>query len=191
MFYKQKSALLFFVIIANLFTGQAQNFKANDPIAVNQKIKKGVLPNGMTYYIYPTAVNKNTASYYIIQNVGSILENDQQKGLAHFLEHMAFNGTKNFEGKGILNTLQKQGAVFGKNINAYTSTDETVYNLDNIPSKDWSSRYLFIGFTRLVWVFILNQSGNRCRTRCNYRGMAYETKCIAAYLQSACALLLQ
>lgn len=136
MFYKQKSALLFFVIIANLFTVQAQNFKANDPIAVNQKIKKGVLPNGMTYYIYPTAVNKNTASYYIIQNVGSILENDQQKGLAHFLEHMAFNGTKNFEGKGILNTLQKQGAVFGKNINAYTSTDETVYNLDNIPSKD-------------------------------------------------------
>lgn len=136
MFYKQKSALLFFVIIANLFTIQAQNFKDSDPIAVNQKIKKGVLPNGMTYYIYPTTVNKNTASYYIIQNVGSILENDQQKGLAHFLEHMAFNGTKNFEGKGILNTLQKQGAVFGKNINAYTSTDETVYNLDNIPSKD-------------------------------------------------------
>ncbi|MFH6999620.1 M16 family metallopeptidase [Flavobacterium sp. FlaQc-57] len=136
MFYKQKSALLFFVIIANLFTVQAQNFKGNDPIAINQKIKKGVLQNGMTYYIYPTTVNKNTASYYIIQNVGSILENDQQKGLAHFLEHMAFNGTKNFEGKGILNTLQKQGAVFGKNINAYTSTDETVYNLDNIPSKE-------------------------------------------------------
>lgn len=136
MFYKQKSALLFFVIMGNLLAVQAQNFKANDPIAVNQKIKKGVLPNGMTYYIYPTKVNKNTASYYIIQNVGSILENEQQKGLAHFLEHMAFNGTKHFEGKGILNTLQKQGAVFGKNINAYTSTDETVYNLDNIPSQD-------------------------------------------------------
>ncbi|MEN2487086.1 insulinase family protein [Flavobacterium sp. B11] len=128
-------------IVLLLMTGfinlsQAQNFKATDPIAVNQKIKKGLLSNGMTYYIYPTDVNKNTASYYIIQNVGSILENDQQKGLAHFLEHMAFNGTKNFEGKGILNTLQKQGAVFGRNINAYTSTDETVYNLDNIPSKD-------------------------------------------------------
>ncbi|MBS7254579.1 M16 family metallopeptidase [Flavobacterium branchiicola] len=136
MFYKKKSTLVFLFMIANLLTVQAQSFKANDPIAVNQKIKKGVLPNGMTYYIYPTDVNKNTASYYIIQNVGSILENDQQKGLAHFLEHMAFNGTKNFEGKGILNTLQKQGAVFGRNINAYTSTDETVYNLDNIPSKD-------------------------------------------------------
>lgn len=135
MFYKQKSTLVFLLVIG-LFKANAQNFKANDPISVNQKIKKGVLPNGMTYYIYPTTVNKNTASYYIIQNVGSILENDQQKGLAHFLEHMAFNGTKHFEGKGILNTLQKQGAVFGKNINAYTSTDETVYNLDNIPSQD-------------------------------------------------------
>ncbi|MDQ6470821.1 insulinase family protein [Flavobacterium sp. LHD-80] len=132
-----KNLVAIFVMLTGcIFSGYAQNYKANDPIAVNQKIKKGVLPNGMTYYIYPTEVNKNTASYYIIQNVGSILENDQQKGLAHFLEHMAFNGTKHFEGKGILNTLQKQGAVFGKNINAYTSTDETVYNLDNIPSKD-------------------------------------------------------
>lgn len=136
MFYKQKPALLFLFIMANLFVVKAQNFKENDPIAINQKITKGVLPNGMTYYIYPSTVNKNSASYYIIQNVGSILENDQQQGLAHFLEHMAFNGTKNFEGKGILNTLQKQGAIFGKNINAYTSTDETVYNMDNIPSKD-------------------------------------------------------
>lgn len=133
MKYSKKISVLLLFIGSLTF---AQNYKTNDPIAVNQKIKKGVLPNGMTYYIYPTEVNKNTASYYIIQNVGSILENDQQKGLAHFLEHMAFNGTKNFEGKGILNTLQKQGAVFGKNINAYTSTDETVYNLDNIPSKD-------------------------------------------------------
>ncbi|MRX68366.1 zinc protease [Flavobacterium resistens] len=137
MKYSKKISILLF-IVGCFSSAKAQNFKATDPIAVNQKIKKGVLPNGMTYYIYPTDVNKNTASYYIIQNVGSILENDQQKGLAHFLEHMAFNGTKHFEGKGILNTLQKQGAVFGKNINAYTSTDETVYNLDNIPSKDGS-----------------------------------------------------
>ncbi|AWK07068.1 peptidase M16 [Flavobacterium crocinum] len=135
MKYGRKISVLL-LFIGSLTFAQAQNYKANDPISVNQKIKKGVLPNGMTYYIYPTEVNKNTASYYIIQNVGSVLENDQQKGLAHFLEHMAFNGTKNFEGKGILNTLQKQGAVFGRNINAYTSTDETVYNLDNIPSKD-------------------------------------------------------
>ncbi|MBK0368316.1 M16 family metallopeptidase [Flavobacterium agrisoli] len=137
-FFKNKIVYVFLFAVGNIFFSAAQNFKASDPIPVNETVKKGILPNGMTYYIYPTTVNKNTASYYIIQNVGSILENDQQKGLAHFLEHMAFNGTKNFEGKGILNTLQKQGAVFGKNINAYTSTDETVYNLDNIPSKDGS-----------------------------------------------------
>jgi len=114
----------------------AQKVNLEDPLPVNQKIKKGVLKNGMTYYIYNTDVTKNVASYYIIQNVGSVLENDNQQGLAHFLEHMAFNGTKNFAGKGILNTLQKHGAVFGKDINAYTSFDETVYNMDNIPTKD-------------------------------------------------------
>ncbi|UMB59345.1 insulinase family protein [Lutibacter sp. A80] len=118
------------------FTTFAQEVNLEAPLPVNKKIKKGVLENGMTYYIYSTDVTKNVASYYIIQNVGSVLENDHQQGLAHFLEHMAFNGTKNFEGKGILNTLQKHGAVFGKDINAYTSFDETVYNLDNIPTKD-------------------------------------------------------
>ncbi|MCG8476604.1 MAG: insulinase family protein [Cytophagales bacterium] len=106
------------------------------PIPSDPKVKKGVLPNGMTYYIYPTDVTKERASYYIIQNVGSILENDDQKGLAHFLEHMAFNGTKHFEGKGILNTLQKHGAIFGRDINAYTGFDETVYNLSDIPTTN-------------------------------------------------------
>ena len=114
----------------------AQQLDLNQPLPVNNKIKKGVLSNGMTYYIYSTDVTKGVASYYIIQNVGSVLENDDQQGLAHFLEHMAFNGTENFAGKGILNTLQKHGAVFGKDINAYTSFDETVYNMDNIPTSD-------------------------------------------------------
>lgn len=112
----------------------AQTINPNDPLPINKKIKKGVLENGMTYYIYSTDVTKDAASYYLIQNVGSVLENDEQQGLAHFLEHMAFNGTGNFEGKGILNTLQKHGAVFGKDINAYTSFDETVYNMNNIPT---------------------------------------------------------
>lgn len=133
------------------FKAFAQSFHFNDSLPIDQTIKKGVLPNGMTYYIKSTDVVKDAASYYIIQNVGSILENDNQRGLAHFLEHMAFNGTQSFPGKGILNTLQKHGAVFGKDINAYTSFDETVYNLDNIPTnnglvdtcltvlKDWSN----------------------------------------------------
>ncbi len=131
-----KKIIISFSILLISINVFAQTLNLNDPLPVNQDIKKGVLENGMTYYIYNTDVVKNVASYYIIQNVGSILENDDQQGLAHFLEHMAFNGTKNFEGKGVLNTLQKHGAVFGKDINAYTSFDETVYNMNNIPIKD-------------------------------------------------------
>lgn len=130
-----KNLLIVFSLFLAAYTVNAQELKLNDPLPVNQKIKKGVLKNGMTYYIYKTDVIKNVASYYIIQNVGSILENDDQQGLAHFLEHMAFNGTKNFPGKGVLNTLQKHGAVFAKDINAYTAFDETVYNMDNIPTN--------------------------------------------------------
>ncbi|WP_419213629.1 M16 family metallopeptidase [Maribacter sp. X9] len=114
----------------------AQSIDYSLPLPVDKSIVKGVLPNGMTYYIKSTDVVKDAASYYIIQNVGSILENENQRGLAHFLEHMAFNGTENFPGKGILNTLQKNGAVFGKDINAYTDFDETVYNINYIPTKE-------------------------------------------------------
>ncbi|MDN3665782.1 M16 family metallopeptidase [Algibacter miyuki] len=114
----------------------AQRVTYSDYLPVDTSIKKGNLTNGITYYIKNTDVVKDAVSYYIIQNVGSILENDNQQGLAHFLEHMAFNGTESFPGKGILNTLQKHRAVFGKDINAYTSFDETVYNLNNIPTKD-------------------------------------------------------
>ncbi|MGJ8760668.1 MAG: M16 family metallopeptidase [Polaribacter sp.] len=112
----------------------AQNINFNDPLPENIRIKKGVLPNGLTYYIYNTDVVKDAASYYIIQNVGSVLENEDQQGLAHFLEHMAFNGTKNFPDKGITDKLEKHGASFGRDINAYTNFEETVYNMNNIPA---------------------------------------------------------
>lgn len=132
----------------------AQTIHKNDLLPQTTNIRKGVLENGMTYYIAKSTLVKNVASYYIIQNVGSVLENDDQQGLAHFLEHMAFNGTKHFEGKGILNTLQEKGLVFGRDINAYTSFDETVYNIDNMPTtpdmidtgllilKDWADDLL-------------------------------------------------
>ncbi|MEL0650763.1 insulinase family protein [Algibacter sp. TI.3.09] len=112
----------------------AQNINLNDPLPENTKVIKGVLPNGFTYYIYKTDVVKDAASYYIIQNVGSVLEDENQQGLAHFLEHMAFNGTDNFPDKGITDKLEKHGASFGKDINAYTSFEETVYNMNNIPA---------------------------------------------------------
>jgi zinc protease len=101
---------------------------------MDPEIRYGVLDNGMTYYIRHNEEPKERASFYIIQNVGALLEEDNQNGLAHFLEHMAFNGTKHFEGKGILNTLEKHGVKFGNNINAYTAFTETVYNMSEVPT---------------------------------------------------------
>ena len=126
--------LLHAFIIVFVFTTTAQNLDLNSPLPIDKAIKKGVLPNGLTYYLHSTDVTKDVASYYIIQNVGSVLENDDQQGLAHFLEHMAFNGTETFKGKELLNTMQKHGLVFGRDINAYTSFDETVYNINNVPT---------------------------------------------------------
>lgn len=107
----------------------------NMPVPVDPAARIGKLENGLTYYIRHNQEPKERASFYIIQNVGALLENDDQNGLAHFLEHMAFNGTKHFPGKGIINTLEKHGVAFGRNINAYTSFGETVYNLSDIPVK--------------------------------------------------------
>ena len=129
-----KKIIVVFLLVFSAHT-RAQKIDLTAPLPVDKTFRKGVLSNGMTYYIKSTDVTKNVASFYIIQNVGSVLENDDQQGLAHFLEHMAFNGTKNFKGKGILNTMEKHGLVFGRDINAYTSFDETVYNVDNIPTK--------------------------------------------------------
>ena len=107
-------------------------------IPLNENVISGVLPNKMHYYIMHSEFPKDRVSFYFPQNVGSILENDSQKGLAHFLEHMAFNGTEHFAGKGFLNMLQKQGVRFGADINAYTGYDETVYNLSNVPvANEW------------------------------------------------------
>lgn len=102
-------------------------------VPVDPDIRIGKLENGLTYYLRQNKEPKERASFYIIQNVGAILEEDDQNGLAHFLEHMAFNGTKHFPGKGIINTLEKHGVAFGRNINAYTSQDQTVYNLSDVP----------------------------------------------------------
>ncbi|MDR2854085.1 MAG: insulinase family protein [Prevotellaceae bacterium] len=130
----------------------AQPMPPMPPLPLESKIRFGKLDNGLTYYILPNQKPKDRAEFFIAQNVGAILEEDNQDGLAHFLEHMAFNGTKNFPGKGILNYMEKQGVKFGTNINAYTSFDETVYNISDVPTTragiidtallvlhDWSS----------------------------------------------------
>jgi zinc protease len=125
------------IILASLLVLSALLIKAAPPqgeqVPVDPDYRIGKLDNGLTYYIRHNTEPAGRASYYIIQNVGAILEKDNQNGLAHFLEHMAFNGTKHFPGKTLLSTLEKHGVAFGRNINAYTSFDETVYNLSDVP----------------------------------------------------------
>ncbi len=103
------------------------------PVPADPALVTGVLDNGLTYYIRHNEMPKGQADFYIAQKVGSILEEDHQRGLAHFLEHMCFNGTKNFPEKGIINWLESIGVKFGENLNAYTAVDETVYNISNVP----------------------------------------------------------
>ena len=102
-------------------------------LPTDPNVRIGKLDNGLTYYIRHNELPEDRADFYIAQKVGSILEDENQRGLAHFLEHMCFNGTTHFPGKGIINWLESIGVRFGQNLNAYTSIDETVYNISNVP----------------------------------------------------------
>ena len=126
--FKFLALMLLLIVSANAFAQQFQ------PLPLDPKIRYGKLENGLTYYIQHNQEPKQRAEFHIAQNVGAILEEDHQDGLAHFLEHMAFNGTKNFPGKDLINYFEHQGVKFGYDINAYTSLDETVYRLSNVPT---------------------------------------------------------
>ncbi|MCM1483559.1 MAG: insulinase family protein [Muribaculaceae bacterium] len=102
-------------------------------MGIDKEVRIGKLPNGLTYYIRHNDYPKGQADFYIAQKVGSVLENDEQRSLAHFLEHMCFNGTTNFPGKNLINYLQSVGVKFSVNLNAYTAVDETVYRINNVP----------------------------------------------------------
>ena len=103
------------------------------PIPMDPNVRVGKLENGLTYYIRHNNYPEGQANFYIAQKVGSVLEEDNQRGLAHFLEHMCFNGTEKFPGNGVVKYLERIGVKFGADLNAYTSIDETVYNIDNVP----------------------------------------------------------
>ncbi len=130
--FKRGLALMMGILAA---TGVfAQEMPQIPPMPVDSAVRVGTLPNGLTYYIRHNETPKGQAEFFIAQKVGSVLEEDNQRGLAHFLEHMCFNGTKNFPGKGIINYLESIGVKFGYNLNAYTGTDETVYNISAVPT---------------------------------------------------------
>jgi zinc protease len=111
------------------YTAKAQN------IPLDAAVRTGKLANGFTYYIRHNEEPKNRVTFYLANKVGSVLEDEDQRGLAHFMEHMSFNGTKHFPKNELVNYLQKSGVRFGADLNAYTSFDETVYQLP-LPSDD-------------------------------------------------------
>ena len=116
------------VFAATLAFGQQPQALPNDPA-----VKVGKLENGLTYYIRHNDKPAQRAEFYLATDVGAFQEEDDQDGLAHFLEHMCFNGTKNFPDKKLLDWLQSIGAEFGRNINASTGFEQTQYMLNNIP----------------------------------------------------------
>jgi len=111
----------------------AQNYNLKDMPPLDPKVRTGTLANGMHYFIRSNNLPERRGEFYIANNVGAIQENDDQNGLAHFTEHMSFNGTVHFPKKGILDYLATIGVKFGTNVNAGTGVEQTVFNLSNVP----------------------------------------------------------
>ncbi|WP_276367230.1 M16 family metallopeptidase [Chryseolinea sp. H1M3-3] len=144
--------ILFFILITVCSVAQ---HNLSDPLPIDPRVKIGKLSNGLTYYIQKNTRPERKVELRLVVNTGSILEDDDQRGLAHFTEHMAFNGSKNFQKNDLVSFLQSIGVKFGADLNAYTSFDETVYILpiptekkENIEKgfqilEDWASAVSF------------------------------------------------
>lgn len=152
---KRLFIMLPMLLVATLV--MAQGFQIPE-VPMDPDVKKGKLDNGLTYYVRKNAYPEKRVNFYIAQRVGSIQEDEAQRGLAHFLEHMCFNGTKNFPGNGVVRYCENLGVQFGSDLNAYTSIDQTVYRICNVPSTrqsaldsclliihDWASALLLEG----------------------------------------------
>ena len=128
---------MFFAAVLTMFSATAMVAQQMQmpPIPVDPAVRIGKLDNGLTYYIRHNEYPEHVANFYIAQRVGSINEDESQRGLAHFLEHMAFNGSEHFKGNGIIEFCRSLGVEFGSDLNAYTSIDQTVYRVCNVPTK--------------------------------------------------------
>ena len=127
--------LTMLVAAAFAMTSAMAQLNPMEPIPADKDVRTGKLENGMTYYIRHNEKPKGQADFHILHDVGAIQENDAQQGLAHFLEHMAFNGTKNLPGKQMIEYLEKVGVKFGANLNAGTSWDMTSYMMKDVPTS--------------------------------------------------------
>jgi zinc protease len=125
-----KSLLSCILTLLIFYPVQSQSLPELDGV-----VKTGKLPNGLTYYIRKNTEPKERAELYLVNKFGSVQEDDDQQGLAHFTEHMAFNGTRDFPENTLIDYLQKAGVRFGADLNAYTDFDQTVYQLP-IPTND-------------------------------------------------------
>jgi zinc protease len=147
----QKIKPLFFFVSLFFSVISFSQYKLTDPLPKDPNVKIGKLSNGLTYYIRKNTTPEKKVELRLAVNAGSVLENDNQRGLAHFMEHMGFNGSKNFPKNELVNFLQKSGVKFGADLNAYTGFDETVYILP-IPTED--PAVVEKGFTVLEdWAF--------------------------------------
>ena len=133
MLKKLSALMLALFLLAAINRSSAQNLDAKVPL--DSAIRMGKLPNGLTYIIRHNTTPENKVELRLVNNVGSILEDDNQQGLAHLTEHMAFNGTTHFAKNELVDFLQKMGVQFGADLNAYTGFDETVYILP-VPLTD-------------------------------------------------------
>lgn len=132
---KQKTLVALFLLLI-VSTVQAQ---MNMVVPTDSAVRQGKLANGLTYYIRYNNWPEHRANFYIAQKVGSLQEEENQRGLAHFLEHMCFNGTEHFPGNELIRYCESVGLRFGADLNAYTSIDRTVYNIDNVPTQNQST----------------------------------------------------
>ncbi|MDR1099805.1 MAG: insulinase family protein [Treponema sp.] len=132
------AASLFSLIACASSAGQADIYgglgQGGDPIPFMTEVRTGRLPNGLAYYILENTMPENRAYLTLAVNAGSVLENDDEQGLAHFVEHMAFNGTRRFPESELINYLRSLGMRFGPEVNAYTSYDETIYGIE-VPTE--------------------------------------------------------
>lgn len=153
-----RSFLLLITLLSVLLINvNAKDIALDETLPVDPKVKIGKLDNGFTYYIRYNAKPEKRVEMRLAVNAGSILEDEEQQGLAHFTEHMAFNGSEHFEKNELISYLQKIGVEFGPDLNAYTSFDETVYKL-SIPSD--SIHLVDKGFLVMEdWAHGLNMAG--------------------------------
>ena len=154
---KMKKFFAAMLLMVMAFGTSGLKAQSMGPIPTDPEVRVGKLDCGLTYYIRHNDYPEHRVNFYIAQRVGSIQEEESQRGLAHFLEHMAFNGSEHFNGEGnsIIDYTRSLGVAFGKDLNAYTSIAETVYNINDVPStrqsaidscllilKDWSNGLL-------------------------------------------------